>query len=554
MVSSSTVAMNRPARWVLVLAWLLFAAVWFGSLGVRSLITPDEGRYATLSLGMLWSGDWLTPRLNGTLYFEKPALQYWAGALAYQLFGVNEFAARFWPGLAGFASVAAVAYTGARLWGREAGLSAALLAGSMLWVYANSHYLTLDAGLMGFLTLALCGFLLAQRDGATPAEQRHFMWLTWAAMAGATLSKGLVGLVIPGATLFLYSVVNWQWAFWRRMYWVAGLLIFFALAAPWFVAVSLRNPGFFDFFFIHEHFTRFTTNEHRREGSLWFFVPLLLAGLLPWTALLPAMLAQGWRRAQEGFQPGRLLLVWSGFVFVFFSVSGSKLPSYILPMFPALALLGAAYVVRTDAARLRKFVALPLLLAVAVLGYIALGGGAGSASLPPEVRATMVRALALGMALMLLASAAGFWLLGRGRRLAGIACVALGGLLAAVAGTSGHEAYGIEFKSARRLAAELRPQIAPDTPVYTLRDYDQTLPFYLGRPVTLVDYVDEFEFGQKQEPGRAVPTLDEFAARWREHPRAAASMPIELWPEMQARGLAMKPVYQDRKRIAVIKP
>ncbi len=539
----------------LILAgWFLFALVWFGSLGYRSLVSPDEGRYAVLSMGMMQSGDWITPRLNGLLYFEKPALQYWAGAAAFHLFGINEFAARFWPGLMGFLAVMMVAYTGGRLWGRAAGLIAALLMGSMVWVYANTHYLTLDGGLMGFLTLALCAFVLAQRDGASNAESRNFMLLCWAAMAGATLSKGLVGLVIPGATLVLYSLLCRQWSFWRRMHWLAGLATYLVIAAPWFVAVSLRNPGFAEFFFIHEHFQRFLTKVHHRDAPIWYFAPQLLVGLMPWTALLPAMVAEGLRRGGEVFQVRRLLLIWTAFVFVFFSLSNSKLPSYILPMFPALALLGAAYIASTEPRRLRQYLWLPLAAALILLCAAPFATRYAGGNTPTEVVAAMALALAIAMAVMLVATLAGWILLGRGAKLAGIACVAAGGLLAAAIGTSGHEAYGLEFKSARRLAAALEPHVTPATPVYTVRDYDQTLPFYLRRPVTLVEYVDEFEFGEKQEPQRWVPTLARFVELWREQPGAVASIPLNVYEELVAQGLPMSVVYRDRKRVAVIRP
>lgn len=552
--SASPSDRSHPARLVIALAWLAFALVWFGTLGVRSLITADEGRYAVLSLNMLWSGDWITPRLNGVLYFEKPALQYWAGAIAYQLFGVNELAARFWPGLASFASVVAVAYTGGRLWGREAGLTAALLAGSMVWIYANGHYLTLDAGLGFFLTLALCGFVLAQRDEASAAERRQFMWLTWAAMAGAVLSKGLVGLVIPGATLVLYSLTSRDWLIWRRMQWLSGLAIFLMLAAPWFIAVSLRNPGYAEFFFIHEHFTRFLTKVHGREGAWWFFVPLLVGGLMPWTALLPAMARQGWQRGEGRFQPGRVLLIWSVFVFAFFSVSSSKLPSYILPMFPALALLGAAWIVQRPARSLRAVVALPLVLSLGLIVAAWVLGRRSGGSLPPEILAPMARAVLVAAVVLLFGALLSWWAVMRDRRLAAVAALAAGGLLAAAIGTAGHEAYGIELKSAKRLATALAPHLDASTEVFTVRDYDQTLPFYLGRNVTLVDYVDEFEFGQQAEPGVSIPSLEEFIARWQAAPRAAASIPLDQFASLQAAGLPMKEVFRDRKRVAVVKP
>jgi len=316
--------------------WIVFAIFWFATLGQRALIHPDEGRYAELSLGMLLSGDWITPRLNGILYFEKPALQYWMGALSFLIFGINEFAARFWPALTGLLSVFVIGLTARRLWG--SGHFAALAMAGSFWVIGNSHFLTLDSGLMFFLALTLCSFLSAQRDDASLFERRYGMWVAWAAIAGAVLSKGLIGLLIPGCTLVLYSLIDRQWCAWRRMQWTAGLTIFIALSGPWFWLVSERNPGFAAFFFIHEHFARYLTNEAQREGPFWYFVPILLAGLLPWTSLLPRLIREAWPRQEKlAFQPERFLLIWTVFVFVFFSLSHSKLPSYILPMFPALA-------------------------------------------------------------------------------------------------------------------------------------------------------------------------------------------------------------------------
>ena len=122
---------------------------------------------------------------------------------------------------------------------------------SCCWVVGNSHFLNLDTGLTFFLTLTLCSFLLAQREDAGNGARRSLMWLSWAAMAGATLSKGLIGLMIPGAVLVIYSLIYRQFSFWRRLHLLTGSLLFLLLAAPWFVLVSERNPGFADFFFIH---------------------------------------------------------------------------------------------------------------------------------------------------------------------------------------------------------------------------------------------------------------------------------------------------------------
>ena len=541
--------------WAKWLAWLLLALLWLGSLGMRALISPDEGRYATLALGMLQSGDWLTPRLNGFLYFEKPILPYWMGALSLHLFGIHEFAARLWPGLTGLMTVAAVAWAARRLWGDAAGHYAALVAAGTTWTIANSHFLSLDMGLTFFLTLALCAFLVAQRDGVSPAEQRHAMWLCWAAMAGATLSKGLVGLVIPGATLVLYSLVQRQFGFWRRMHWGTGLLLFFALTAPWFVAVSLENPGFFDFFFVREHFRRFLTDEARRTGSLHYFVPYLLVGLLPWTTLLPGLVRQGWQGERGAvFQPLRLLCIWAGFVFVFFSISRSKLPSYILPMFPALALVAGYRLGQWRPAQFRWHLPLPMLLWLAVLVAVPLADRWLSPQAPRVPLQAFLQSLAVAAVLYLLAALAAWWMLRRGRLLAAVALVSLGSLLAVTVGVNGHDRYGGQLKSSKAVVPQLSPYLQADTEVFAVRFYDQTLPFYLRRPVTLVDYRDEFSFGQDAEPTRWLPTLDAFADRWNSLPKAVAMMTQATYQELLLRQLPMRIAYQDAFRLVVVKP
>lgn len=537
------------------LAWSILAVLWMGSLGARALISPDEGRYATLALGMLQSGDWLTPRLNGFLYFEKPILPYWMGAASLHLFGINEFAARFWPGLSGLMTVAVVAWTARRLWGDATGHYAALVAAGTTWIIANSHFLSLDMGLTFFLTLALCAFLLAQRDGVSPTGQRHAMWLCWAAMAGATLSKGLIGLVIPGATLVLYSLVQRQFGFWRRMHWGVGLLLFLGLTAPWFVAVSLENPGFFDFFFVREHFRRFLTNESHRGGPLYYFVPLLLVGMMPWTTLLPGMLKQGVQTERGAvFQPLRLLWIWSLFILVFFSVSRSKLPSYILPMFPALALVAGRYLSQLHPCRLQWHLPLPMLLWLAVLVVAPFAGRWLAPGESRDALQSFLQVLALAAVLYLLAAVPAWWVLRRGRPLAAVTLVALGSLMAVTAGLTGHDRYGGLLKSTKAVVPQLASYLQADTEVFSVRYYDQTLPFYLRRPVTLVDYRDEFSFGQQAEPTRWLPTLEAFVARWHSQPKAAAMMRRGTYEELVRKQLPMRIVYQDANRLVVVKP
>jgi 4-amino-4-deoxy-L-arabinose transferase-like glycosyltransferase len=171
---------------------------------------------------------------------------------------------------------------------------------------------------------------------------------------------------LPGGALIAYTLLQRDWALWRRLHLASGAMIFLAIAVPWFAAVSLRNHEFFAFFFIHEHFTRFLTSEHRREGSWWYFVPIFVVGILPWLIVFAWTARRMWVSAipaANGFSWQRFALVWSAFIFVFFSASGSKLPSYILPMFPVLALLSAWLLVRAPMKTLERLT-LPMTLAI----------------------------------------------------------------------------------------------------------------------------------------------------------------------------------------------
>ncbi|HTS52267.1 MAG TPA: glycosyltransferase family 39 protein, partial [Burkholderiales bacterium] len=334
---STPFELNTRTLLVLALASLL---IWFANLNYRKLIKPDEGRYAEIAREMAVSGDWVTPRLNGIKYFEKPPLHYWAGAAAFTLFGQHEWTARLWSALTGALGVVLAWYGGQRLFGAPAGVYAAAVLGSSLMYVVVGHLNTLDMGLTLFLFAALCAFLLAQRDQATARENAVWMHAAWAAMAGALLSKGLVGIVIPGATLVLYSLIQRDWRPWRRLHSFSGSLLFLAISAPWFALVSMRNPEFAWFFFVHEHFLRYTTTIHQRVEPWHYFLPLLIAGLLPWTIVTADAVWRSWKPQPGGeFQVRRFLLIWCGFVFLFFSASGSKLPPYILPLFPAAALL-----------------------------------------------------------------------------------------------------------------------------------------------------------------------------------------------------------------------
>src|SRR3989454_11785974 len=337
-----TVSGSRP-RWI-ASAFLICALLWFAGLEYRGLFMPDEGRYADIGREMLDSSDWVTPRHNGIKYLEKPPLQYWATAGAFALFGTDEWTARLWPALTGFLGILLAAFAGLRLAPGSPWIVTALTVAGCWGYFLGGQFLPLDMGLTFFLTAALLGFLLSRRADVPPRAERGWMMLAWAAMACAVLSKGLIGIVLPALALLVYVVIERDRALLRRLHWAPGLWVFGAIVLPWFVLVQHRNPEFFHFFFIHEHFERYLLPHHHRPGPWWYFAPVLLIGLLPWTPSIPAALARGWRApASPGFRLDRFLVIWAGVVVLFFSASHSKLPGYVLPAGPGNFLLFARH-------------------------------------------------------------------------------------------------------------------------------------------------------------------------------------------------------------------
>jgi 4-amino-4-deoxy-L-arabinose transferase-like glycosyltransferase len=541
-----------------VRAWLLavlVALLWFGNLEHRKLVDPDEGRYAEIPREMVATGDWITPRLNGLKYFEKPALQYWATAIAYEVFGQHHWTARLWSALTGLLGIFVVWETGRRLFGADAGLYAALVLGGSLGYVVVAQFNNLDMGVSFFMGLALCAFLLAQDERGDAHSRLGWMLLAWAATAGAVLSKGLIGLVLPGLVIAAYVVAQRDWRLLTRLHLGWGLVVLLALTAPWFVVVSLRNPEFFDFFFIHEHFVRFLTREHQRYQPWWWFVPVLLVGIFPWVMSAGAALFQAWGTEGEsraGFKPRRFLLLWAVVIFGFFSASSSKLAAYILPMFPALALLAGDRLARATPRALASEMQPALLLWLVLLGaalYLAAGPGLPGKPLVRNYAMWVAAAAALGLAGALVA----VHLARRGNARKALLSFAAGGLVAGQLLIGGFDVLSPE-RSGYWLAQAMKPYARPEVPIYSVATYEQSIPFYLQRTLTLVAYRGELELGLDQEPHKWVPDLGRFTDLWSKAPEALAVMPRLVYEHFSKEGLPMEKIAEDSDRVAVRKP
>ncbi|MGA2023306.1 MAG: glycosyltransferase family 39 protein [Steroidobacteraceae bacterium] len=554
--------MNVRQQWLPrrgLLLWLLAALLWFGPLNSTHLFEPDEGRYAEIPREMVQSGDWVTPRLDAIKYFEKPPLQYWATALAFTLFGAQAWSTRLWPALSGFLGLVLTGFLGRRLYGARTAALAMIIQGSSLLYLGLARIATLDMSLCFALQIAMSALaLLAEGPSAKQAGVRGGGWqmpcLLGLGIALAVLAKGLVGILIPGAVACLYMLCMRDWSLpWRAQPWWT-LIALAALAAPWFLLVAARNPEFAHFFFVVQHFQRYLSSSgFDRYAPAWFFIPVLAAGFLPWTSLLPRALWQAFGAARRGERGTALLALWALFVFMFFSLSQSKLIPYILPLIPALALLCARSLAGMAAPRFARHLAALGCFAAAMVALILLLWSMKAAA-PLVTRASPASILGFALAFLWLAlgAAIGMLLARRARPLAAAAAAGLGGWMLAQSALLGAEQLP---RMQYLIAIEQRtaPWVGNSTRIYCVNDYWQPLPFYWQRPCTLVGYRGELDFGLQQEPWRGMSNLQQFASDWERQSDALAILRPEDYRQLQALGLPMRVIYTAGSLVAVVR-
>ncbi len=371
---------------------LLWAILGLLPLFMRPLWEPDEGRYAEIPREMLASGNWLTPTLNGVLYFEKPPLQYWLSALSMKLFGVNAVAARLPLALASLILFWCAWRLAQRL-GARGPIWAVVMTATVLITFVCGQLLTLDALFSAFLILTLTASLEAVAVRFRDEPSLGWTLLTYLALSAAVLTKGPVALVLLVGIIGLSLPFAWKDLKLRKALLMVGFhplgwLVFFALTAPWFYFVNKANPGHARFFFIHEHLTRFLTHEHARQGSdnaildKFYFLGILSVGMLPWLSLSLVGLRRGFAFMRRTTGPQGIeatLNRWTvatmmmGFAWplFFFTLSGSKLAPYILPVVVPVLALGCTFEEKGEEFQSLRRIAMELF----VLGAIFLMGG-----------------------------------------------------------------------------------------------------------------------------------------------------------------------------------
>lgn len=490
----------RLALLAILSLWLVF--LFPPHIEQMPLLEPDEGRNAEVAREMLRGGDWITPHYNGYPYLDKPAPYFWLVAASFKIFGVTERAARLPSSLAALGTLILIWLLARRMFGSDEALLAAAVFLTTPLFLLFARIVIFDMLLTFLVTLALVCFWWEERE---PRRRVSVDVLMFAAMGVATITKGPVGFLLPLLGILAYSLVRGGLGRFRRVRWVWGLAAFFAAGLPWFVAVTIRNPDFPRYALWEESLVRFTTGGAHRTGSLFYYLPVYLAGFFPWSFLL---LYAGFHHVkrlkalrEERNAPVAFLLSFAAVVLVFFTISHSKLPGYFLPAIGPLSILMAHLWARArsrDAGRMPDWVtagfatliAVGLLLIVAPrFEHVHFIHVKLEKKMPMSVLPLANTALMFSGALLAALGILGRDLASRAKRKIPTAAM-FAALLVAFPLVFLQWARPIRryaaITSSRGLAETILASRERDLPVYGYYYFRTGLPFYLRRPVGVV--------------------------------------------------------------------
>jgi 4-amino-4-deoxy-L-arabinose transferase-like glycosyltransferase len=490
---------NTKTWWIdIVFLCVVLGVLFFTLLGVRPLFVPDEGRYAEIAREMVVRSDYVTPYLNGVKYFEKPILFYWLGAAAIKIGGVNLWSVRAINAVLGLLGCLLTYITARKLYDRCTGLLAALLLATSALYFTMTHMVSLDLPVTVFLTCGFYAFLL----GTQTTYDRARRWLIWSAFVAAglaVLTKGLIGILFPLLVVGAWITVCHEWRLLPRLYLPSSIILFLAVTVPWHWLVGTRHPEFFYFYFIEQHFLRYTTPDVGHYQPAWFFLPVLVAGFFPWIAFLPQALVKHLPTSWTACRARKVdvfLLLWALLIFTFFSFSKSKLIPYILPVLPPLAILTAHYL----AAAWQQKVTRPLRAGFYVLLVLALVFNAVAFlftqhTLLPDTAVARIYLFSAGTVLLLGYLFSLFSVYWKPKRALVSTLITTGLFLILFIGA----VPSIDTRSILPIASQLKNMLRPTDEVICFNQYYQDLPFYLERRVTILNWKNELTYGMAHQ-------------------------------------------------------
>jgi 4-amino-4-deoxy-L-arabinose transferase-like glycosyltransferase len=484
-----------PNRWVLVLSFILSAYMLFGRLGGWPLISPDEGRNAEVAREMSQSHSWLVPTYDGLVYLDKPAFYFKTIALSFSLFGESEGVARLSSAFFGFSLLVVVFLFCRRVYDQRTATLAMLIVATTPLYIAFSRFVIFDMTLAFFVCSTIFACFLAEES---EEKQRIRWYLIGALSAGiATLIKGPVGFIIPTLVIAIFNGVEGRLGVMKRVFALRNWAVFFAIVLPWFAGLSLLRPDFPYYGIMRESVARFTTTEFHRTAPFYFYAPIIAGTFFAWSLLLPESIVAAWQERKGWSRTDRLFIVWAIVVVLFFSISQSKLPGYILTAVVALGILTArvfALALNNSAGRAARIVwhgTIPLLLLSAIAALLL-----GIITVNPEMLKSRLTSkheifdlfiptilpMALSFGVVALLSMYALWT--RNTRLIFAAFISFPILLLTV--NFDLLALYAQTRSSRSLAEHIRATLPPATELVCMECLPHGLPFYLKRLVTVL--------------------------------------------------------------------
>lgn len=483
---------------------VFFLPLFFGFLGIRPIATPDEARYIEIPREMISRSDWIVPYLNGLVYFEKPPFVYWIVGIFQKIFSFNEYFLRLPIALLSFITVIGqYCFVKKHENHATAVIATVILSSSVLWVFL-SQMIILDMPLTCLISLSLfCYYHSLQQNKQASIN----IWSLIASVICALtiLTKGLVGLLIIGIICVLWASFAKQWNKISPLYLLTQFLIILIVSMPWHFAVAKQHPDFWNKYFYIEHFLRYTTSYHRRYQPFWFFIPIIIAGFIPWIGLLFSTISETIKNKlshhqQKASSLDIFLYCWIGFIFIFFSLSSSKLIPYILPVFPPLSILLAKYLYKIIKDNQIKKMSLILgvpALCFSIIFFIISSQYSYLNLRIPDISDVPMIYFWFFSCLFFILSVSGFML---NQRHIKTALLLFSIWMYGFHLTVFKVAAEVQKPSMQTLCQHLQKVTSKSDKIWMFTVYFQDVPLYLKKIITTIDYQGELEYGMKSDP------------------------------------------------------